>query len=662
MPTPLHAIALLLAILSATAIATPPPGVPATVRDLPLTEIRGLTGNKIGWAYAHYTRGRGLGSARLEIQSPVLVAQTVPQSVLTVTAGPGGIAPGGTISVMYPMGSTPPQTEDSKGAGYTTATLSGNALDVQTQLVWFFRQDKYFSGKIHRAIATIQLAKGLDEGRSVVFTKLKAHPGNMARRWDGQQHIFRVYIDHDADGWEEEISESPWVPRLPAVANRLMVRAQSTAVVEEPVRVLVTAMDRFDNPASGYRGTITLSASDESASLPGRYDYTRGDASAHAFSVHFKTPGYYWLTVRDEDNNFVSESNPIEVLAEEPAYRLYWGDLHVHTEMSGDAVNGVMVVSSYDGSYNIGRFRYGLDFMANADHHSFAAGNYSYEDWQQMVALTNQANVPGKFVTLLASEMSHGRGDQNVYFRGDTMPFLSTGPRHPMELWNMLRVHESFTVPHHFAQSMRPWDWAQYDEELMPVAEIFSLHGRGEFHNNKPHYSKHREPTLEGQTWQDQLAKGRQLGAIAASDSHRARPGFAGLAGVWAKTLSRADIYDNIKSRHSYASTNARAILHFEVNGMEMGQAVTTSSQPILRLYGATPTEILEIHVVKDNEVVYAGQVGGRVFDITWEDTDFDKEAYYYVRVKMKGHPQAENFLRGKPEFVWSSPVWVKRS
>ena len=169
-------------------------------------------------------------------------------------------------------------------------------------------------------------------------------------------------------------------------------------------------------------------------------------------------------------------------------------------------------------------------------------------------------------------------------------------------------------------------------------------------------------PTLEGQTWQDQLAKGRKLGAIAASDSHRARPGFAGLAGVWAESLSREDIYDNIKSRHSYASTNARAILHFKVNGKEMGQVVKTEGQPILQLYGATPTEILEINVIKNNEVVYSGQAGGRVFDITWEDTDFDKEAYYYVRIKMKGHPQAENFLFGKPEFVWSSPVWVKPS
>ena len=68
---------------------------------------------------------------------PTDLPETVAKSVLT-DSGAWGIAPEGSISVMYPMGSTPPQIEDSKGAGYTTVTLSGRALDVRTQLVWFF--------------------------------------------------------------------------------------------------------------------------------------------------------------------------------------------------------------------------------------------------------------------------------------------------------------------------------------------------------------------------------------------------------------------------------------------------------------------------------------------------------------------------------------------
>ena len=68
-------------------------------------------------------------------------------------------------------------------------------------------------------------------------------------------------------------------------------------------------------------------------------------------------------------------------------------------------------------------------------------------------------------------------------------------------------------------------------------AEIFSNHGRGEFYGNEPHYSHHPGPTLEGQSWQDQLATARQLGCIAASDDHWARPGNCGLAAVWAQQL-----------------------------------------------------------------------------------------------------------------------------
>lgn len=642
--------------------AGPPAGIPDSVRDLPLAQIREWTGNTVDWAYAHYTAGRGIGSATLETPSPVLVGQVVPKSVVRVTVGPGGIAPGGTISVQFPLGSSPPQTDDSDDPGYVTATLDGRALEIKPQMLWFFRQDKKFSGPIHKTIATVVLPRGLREGKTVVFTRHMAEAGNLARRWEGDRFLFRVFIDHDADGWEEEIPESPWVPKRTDTANRLVIRAQSTAVIGKPVRLVVMAMDRFDNPVTGYRGVVEFASKNMTEDTPGPYAFSVLDAGAHAFHVRFDKPGYYWVTVKDERSGFAAESNPIEVLAEEPQYRLYWGDLHVHTEMSADVANSSFTSSTYAGSYNTGRYRYGLDFMANTDHHGFIEGDYAYEDWQRMIEITNEANTPGEFVTLVAAEMSHNEGDQNIYFLGDTMPFLSTGPDHPRELWDSLRAFECFTVPHHFAQSMRPWDWNNYDPDLIKSAEIFSTHGRAEFYGNEPHYSHHPVPTLEGRTWQDQLAQGRQLGAIAASDDHHSRPGFAGLTAVWAHDLARERIYHNLKRRHSYATTNARAILHFTVNGQEMGQTVTTRESPVLKVFGATPTEILELHVVKNNAVVFEAETGRRVFDFTWQDPQFDADAYYYIRIKMAGQPMAEDFLQDKPEFAWSSPVWVVKN
>lgn len=634
--------------------------VPKAVRGLPLDEIKELVGGKPNWAYVNYTAGRGVGAASVLCPSPVQVGTIVPEAVVTVTAGPGGIAPGGQISVWLPVGASPPQTENPEGNGYIAAETGGKALDLLVQPVWFFRANRMFSNEKHIMFATVTLADGLPEGGTVTYTWRQFYVGSFTRRWAEDPFPFRVFIDHDADGWEEEIAESPFVPRIPAEANRLALRAQSTAVVGEKVRLTLMALDRFDNPARGYRGMVQFSGA-SADSLPAPYSFTQLDAGAHTFQATFGAPGYYWVTVSDEAGDITAESNPIEVLAEAPAYRLYWGDLHVHTEMSSDAVNAAWTVSTYDGSYNIGRYRYGLDFMANTDHHGFTQGNYAYEDWRRMMRITNDANAPGKFATLVAVEVSHGRGDQNVYFLGDHMPFLNTGPRHPLDLWDFLKDYECFTVPHHFAQSMRPWKWENFDPDLMKVVEVFSNHGRGEFFGNEPHYSHHPKPTLEGNTWQDQLAKGRKLGVIASTDDHWSRPGYCGLAAVWAKALTREALYWSIKDRHCYATTNARAILRFTVNGEEMGQVVKTRKAPKLALRGATPAEILEIHVVKDNEVVFEGPAGGRSFDCTWTDDAFEGEAYYYVRVKMAGRPNAEDFLRDKPEYVWSSPIWVCR-
>lgn len=640
-------------------LAQPPHGVPEVVRSLPLERIRHLTGNTVDWAYAHYTAGRGVGAATAECSSPVRAGDMLVSCKVVVTAGAGGIAPGGGVSVMFPLGGTPPQTGRFWAPGYVMATTGLRWLPITLKPTWFFRQNKKFSGPNEIMVASVSLPDGLDEGDTLVFRRFRAHAGVMARGWGGERFRFRVYVDHDADGWEEEIADSPWLPKQPRSAHRLRVAAQSTAVVGEPVRLVVTAMDRYGNQATDYDGTVRFDHQGGSDGLPGAYTYTDGDAGARTFHARFDEPGFYWVTVQDEAGGLSAESNPVEVLPGPPRYRLYWGDLHAHTEMSADAWNFAPSVSTYDGSYNIGRFRYGLDFMANTDHHDFVQGNYAYEDWQQMVAMSNAANSPGEFVALVAAEVSHAEGDQNIYVPGDSLPYLGRRALAPRKLWALIEPYEALAVPHHFAQSMRPWNWNNFEPARMRLAEIFSAHGRAEFHGNEPHYSTHAQPTLPGQTWQDQLARGRKLGAIAASDDHAAAPGSLGLAGVWADSLTRRSIYQGLKDRRTYASTNARVILHFSVNGEVMGSTVGTSQAPLLRVRGATPTEILEVHVLRNNELVYQGRAGGRTFDVTWEDKGFSGDAYYYVRIKVANGDNSPEVFRGEPEYVWSSPVWV---
>lgn len=622
------------------------------------------------YAYAHYSAGLGKGSATLtQCPSPVLVGSELEQVVLRYQASQGPIAPGGRVLVTFPADCSAPRLED----GATTSALTVTAAvptSVSALMVYFSRVNSGYLSAEHRRQVQVALPEGLPAGGEITFTWRKAQVSRFARGWTGGQLLFQVYVDEDADGYEEEIANSPWAPVMTRAAHTLAPVVQSTAVVGEPVRLVVYAMDQFQNPALAYRGQVRIETDDPQATLPAPYRFDGYDASSHEFTLTFATPGYHWVKVMDEAGGLAAESNPVEVLASPPKQRLYWGDLHVHTRMSADAAAWVPSPVDYRESYLVGRHRAGLDFMANADHHNLEQGNYAPHHWAMMQRVTNEMNDPGRFMTLVGLEFSNATGDQNIYTAGDRMPYFRLGKDHPHDLWRQFKGTDFLPIPHHFAQSMRPWDWKNFDPKLITVAEIFSTHGRGEFHGNKPHFSHHKQPTLKGATWRDQLKVGRQIGAMASSDEHWGRPGASGLVAVWATALERQPVLEQIRARHCYASSNARAILHFTVNGAEMGEQITASTAPVLKLRGATPSQITEIAIVKNGveiplgrEIATAGQQGQsaeRTFNLTWTDPDFTGDAYYYVRVTMAGplpntHGQAQ-------ELVWSSPVWVKQS
>jgi ELWxxDGT repeat protein len=61
----------------------------------------------------------------------------------------------------------------------------------------------------------------------------------------------------------------------------------------------VTALDAFDNRATGYTGTVRFTSGDGQAVLPGDYTFAAADAGVHTFSVVLKTAGTQSLTVTD---------------------------------------------------------------------------------------------------------------------------------------------------------------------------------------------------------------------------------------------------------------------------------------------------------------------------------------------------------------------------
>jgi hypothetical protein len=85
----------------------------------------------------------------------------------------------------------------------------------------------------------------------------------------------------------------------PDVASALVINAPSVVNSGEQFSFVVTAMDRYGNIATGYRGTVRFSSSDRKASLPANYLFVAADNGAHTFQATFNTPGSQTLTAFD---------------------------------------------------------------------------------------------------------------------------------------------------------------------------------------------------------------------------------------------------------------------------------------------------------------------------------------------------------------------------
>jgi hypothetical protein len=86
----------------------------------------------------------------------------------------------------------------------------------------------------------------------------------------------------------------------PAKAARLALSVAGRVASGAPFSVTVTAYDAYGNVATGYVGTVRLSSSDHSATLPGAYTFKSSDAGIHVFTgLVLRAKGKQTLTIMD---------------------------------------------------------------------------------------------------------------------------------------------------------------------------------------------------------------------------------------------------------------------------------------------------------------------------------------------------------------------------
>ena len=415
-------------------------------------------------------------------------------------------------------------------------------------------------------------------------------PGIRVQGFTTDALLFPLYLDLEGkDHWLTPV----WPPLQVVGAEVAGVRVLASSVVTagEPFDLTVRSEDAATNRATGSIPTYEVLLN---AKVVAEVEASE-DALVLVDELTIEEPGTYRFEVRSKGEGLdaTAISNPVWVELD-PQRRVLWGETHGHS----DFAEGQGTPQAY--------FRYGvedsrLDFFTLSEH-DFWLDDY---EWTVLQELSRTTTAEGRAIAFLGYEWTPTRkrgGHHNVLFRTpDNRKRVPVQEAHRLPLlWQGLRAaneeEDLLIIPHAHSAG----DWTQSDGGLERVVEIHSVHGSFEWYGNMF------------------LRNGFEVGFLAASDDHRAKPGAPrgltqasligrpGLAAVRAPEKSPDAVFDSLRSRSVYATSGQRILLDATLNGHEMGtrQPMADERQILCRVSGTSPID--HIDVVKNSEVVFS--------------------------------------------------------
>ena len=585
----------------------------------------------------------GLGKAWIEPSSPVEASSAGTWKII-YEAGEKGIKKGGKVSFGIPHGFSVPQVDNPYHPGFCTAKTTNPQVSLilrctrstSNRLDW--KGGRF--GRISTGVLVHICESSLKPGDRVIFTygdKSFGSPGAFARSIEGPAE-FTILVCPE-DSWSEE-SHFYFVP---SPILKVIAREPKKSVLIFP------SIIKSEEEVKGK--SLKLNYYDEFYNLSQQEEIKN-------FSLERKDN---ILEIKVEGKKF--KKNPT-LLDTQPSFRLFWGDLHVHTFLS-DGLREPEEALEYAKEVNRD------DFCAITDH-SFLTD----EGWEKLCEANRKYNKDGEFVTFPAYEFAIGSIHRNVYFLREEILIRAEGEekiameylkgfdssdektRYPSvesvrELFSLLNPWNSMVIPH-----IHLMDWENHNPKLERLVEIYSCWGNREFSGCK--YSAVDEHRVKD-TVQYALSQGLKLGFVGGSDGHGGRPGkdfwlrvrgarMGGITGIYAKELTRESLWESLKARRCYATTGERIIIKFTLNGHMMGEEVKVEKERIFTVEVYGTEKISKVEIIKNNLSVYQDFPKEEQCKFTWEDRTPPQEGdYYYIRVEQEDGNMA-----------WSSPIWIR--
>ncbi|GAB2518972.1 DUF3604 domain-containing protein [Nocardia heshunensis] len=542
----------------------------------------------------------------LSCSAGTLIAGATEEIVLTYTVGSSGIADSGWLKLCFRYYSDwDLQTDDPAGRDYVSARLVERSLlggvspdSAATAQRLDVRYDVKGGERPFQKSVLIHVVDGYLRPGDVLEIRLGDRdfggPGTRVQTFVEDAFAFHLFVDplgtsRMAHAGVAHLALVPGPPEALVVHGPRLVRAGEAAV-----ELRAHLRDRWGNACRDLPARVH-------ATVAGRALATAttpesGWARATLTMPPVRDPIEVEIRAKFDGGTVPVAHCHLDVIDDLPGPRAFFADLHVHSDDT---------VGTQDTAWNLA---YGREIGA-LDVLGYTANDFQITDetWNQVVDACRRAGEDGRFVCYPGVEWCGTAGvggDHNVVFLGEDTTLARSLVWHanmvattPVpETWPITQLYaaydkdpDSYLLIPHVGGRRAVLDW--HHPELERLIEVHSTWG------SSPWF-------LE-----DALARGLRLGASAASDEHRGRPGggapganifgsTGGLTGVLAPELTAAEVGRTLRSRRTWATTGVRAVALLRTGNQWMGDDIVTAATELdaeYALYGTTGWEEIRL-------------------------------------------------------------------